>query len=215
MAERRSVVRREKSFSAKVDEASKKIRDLEPETPDDFDDIRDLEDALRIDEHALEEALRDQPALFYRVSKAYALEVSRRDAAKQALADAEAEADLAFREEARAEEQYAAERASKTKGREGGQSKIKLTEGEVRAKVQTDKNVVRARDRLTERAEIVGKLGALKDAFQQRSYALKDLAGLYIANYYTASENNAADRAVRQRDASDARARMNAMRRGE
>lgn len=161
---------------------------------EDFDDLEDLENELRIDEHALEESLRDQPHHFYRVSKALALEISRRDAAKQALADAEAEADLAFRKDAVENER-------------------KFNEGEVRATVQTDGGVVRARDRLNALAESVGKLSALKEAFQQRSYALKDLAGLYIANYYTASEHNTAERGMRDAAASSARRAMNEARR--
>lgn len=157
--------------------------------PEDYDDMRELEESLRIDEFALEEALRDQPEMFYRVSKAYALSISRRDAAKQALQDAEATADLDVRKDAQDEDR-------------------KITEGEVKATVQTDGKVMRARDALTAQNEAVGKLGALKEAFQQRSYALKDLAGLYVANYYSASDNSTASSAVRQRDADTARARM-------
>lgn len=165
--------------------------------PEDYDDMRELEAALRIDERALEEALRDQPALFYRVSSAYAMEISRRDAAKQALQDAEAEVGLQVRESARRDEQ-------------------KVTEGEVAARTQTAPRVGAARERLHELSESVGKLAALKEAFQQRSYALKDLAALYVANYYTASEDNAASRAVRQQGAADARRAMSdARRRGE
>lgn len=162
--------------------------------PEDHDDFRELEDALRIDEHALEEALRDQPSLFYRVSSAYALQISRRDAAKQALADAEASADLTVREEARENDR-------------------KINEGEIRSTVQTEPDVMKARKRFSELSEAVGKLGALKEAFQQRSYALKDLAGLYIANYYTASEHNAAGNVMRQQTADTARRVMNEARR--
>lgn len=166
----------------------------EPEAPEpeavEYDDLRELEDALRIDEHALEKALCDQPELFYCVSRAYALEISRRDAAKQALQDAEAETDLRIRDQARRDDQ-------------------KITEGEVRATIQIDGRVTQAQAHLARRNEWVAKLGALKEAFQQRSYALKDLAGLYVANYYTASDHNAASGAVRTRDAAEARARMN------
>ncbi|MDP3937714.1 MAG: hypothetical protein Q8R92_06220 [Deltaproteobacteria bacterium] len=163
----------------------------EAEAPEveDYDDFRELEDALRIDEHALERALRDQPVMFYRVANAYALEISRRDAAKQALQDVEAEADLSVRGRAQRDDQ-------------------KITEGQIRATVQTDGRVAQAQASLARRSEAVGKLAALKEAFQQRSYALKDLAGLYVANYYTASEHNAASGAVRTRDAAEARARM-------
>lgn len=154
-----------------------------------YDDFRELEDGLRIDEYALEKALRDQPVMFYRVANAYAMEISRRDAAKQALQDMEAEADLDARDQARKKDQ-------------------KITEGEIRATIQTDGRIAQAQAALARRNEEVGKLAALKEAFQQRSYALKDLAGLYVANYYTASEHNAASGAVRDRDAAEARTRM-------
>lgn len=167
------------------------------ETPnvEDYDDLRELEESLRIDEYALEAALREQPELFYRVASAYAMEISRRDAAKQALQDAESEADLGVRRDAQQEER-------------------KITEGEIRAMVQIDASVVKARARLNRLSESVGRLGSLKEAFQQRSYALKDLAGLYVANYYSASENNAASGAVRNQSAEAARRAMNEARRG-
>lgn len=181
--------------------------------PEDFDDMQELELALGIDEHALEEALRSQPETFYRVSKALALVISRRDAAKQALSDAEASADLAVRDESREEESRAARDAAKSGKDKTGASKIKLTEGEVKARVQLDPAVVDARDVFAQLSEEVGKLSALKEAFQQRSYALKDLCGLYIANYYTASEHSGASSAMKDRVASDARRSMNDQRR--
>lgn len=154
-----------------------------------FDDFRDLEGALKIDEYGLDEALSTQPEAFYRVAKSLAMEISRRDAAKQALQDAEADAELRVRDQAE-------------------DDKKKMVADEVRARVQTDAGVRAARDRLFQLAESVGKLSSLKEAFQQRSYALKDLVGLYIANYYTASENTGAAASLRDRDASEARRRM-------
>lgn len=182
----------------------------EPEDSKDFDDFRELEDALAIDEHALEEALRDQPETFYRVSKALALVISRRDAAKQALADAEAGADLDVRDESREEESRVARDTVRGKDKPTPVSKIKLTEGEVKARVQLDPAVVEARGAFARLSEEVGKLTALKEAFQQRSYALKDLCGLFIANYYTASEHTGggAASAVKERAADSARRRM-------
>lgn len=165
------------------------------ERVEDYDDFRDLESGLEINELGLDEALASQPQMFYRVGAAYAMAVSRRDAAKQALSDAEAAADGNVRRGAQEDDR-------------------KITEGEVRAGVQLDSDVVRARDRLLALSEVVGKLGALKEAYQQRSYALKDLAGLYVANYYSASDNNPGRVAVRERDAGEARVRMSAARRG-
>lgn len=184
------------------------------EDTEDFDDVQDLERSLSIDEHALEVALADQPQIFYRVSKALALDISRRDAAKQALADAEARADLAVREEARNAEAQAARAAlNRTTKDKAPAPKVKLTEGEVTARVQLDDGVLAARERFNVLNESVGKLSALKEAFQQRSYALKDLVGLYIANYYTASEHSGSSLAVKDRAAADARASMAEQRR--
>ncbi len=170
-------------------------RTEEPKAAEDYDDLRELEAALAIDQHALDEALVGQPEAFYRVSKAYAMEVSRRDAAKQALGDAEATADLIVRKEAAEDDR-------------------KITEGEVRATVQTMPEVVAARQRLHELGETAGKLAALKEAFGQRSYALKDLTGLFLANYYTASEHTSTGAALRGRAAANNRERMNDARRG-
>jgi hypothetical protein len=183
--------------------------------PEYHDDFRDLETSLAIDEHALEEALRDQPETFYKVSKALALVVSRRDAAKQALADAEATADLEIRDDAREEEVRAARESVRAKDKSAAApSKVKLTEGEVRARVMLTPGVLAARDRLTALSEEAGKLSALKEAFQQRSYALKDLTALYIANYYTATEHTSGDGTLKDRSARDARAAMHAARTG-
>lgn len=170
-------------------------RGVRPAPAEDYDDIRELESCLAIDEHALDEALRAQPETFYRVSKALALEISRRDAAKQALQDAEFKADLVVRDRAEKQEK-------------------KITEGEVRARVSQEDDVVFAREELQRLSESVGKLTSLKEAFQQRSYALKDLVGLYIANYYTASEHQSSSSAMKDRVAADARARMAEQRRG-
>lgn len=182
-------VRSGRSSSSAPPRANKPKRE-----PEEHDDFRELEEGLRIDEHALEEALRDQPEMFYRVSKALALEISRRDAAKQALQDAEFKADLRVRGQAERQEK-------------------KITEGEVRARVHGDDEVVFCREELARLAESAGKLSSLKEAFQQRSYALKDLCGLYIANYYSATENTSGSGVVRERAAADARSRMSEVRR--
>lgn len=168
----------------------KPVRAKAVEGYEDYDDIRELETALAINEYALNEERAKNPELFYRVAKAYALTMSRRDAAKQALADAEARADLAFREEAQG-------------------ANRKITEGEVRATVLTSPSVDSARRLLARLNEEVGQLGALKEAYEDRSYALKDLINLYVANYYGAMEPSAA----RAQNADEARRKMSEARR--
>lgn len=171
--------------------ARKKLPD--PADRGSSDDMRELEDALKIDEYALNDALSKQPELFYRVGKILTVIISRRDAAKQALQDEEARADLRTRDQAACQDR-------------------KITEGEVRAIVQIDDRVSEARDVLSSLGEEVGKLSVLKEAFMQRSYALKDLVALYQANYYSASTENAGG-GVRDRAAQQGRQAMSEVRR--
>jgi len=158
-----------------------------------IDDILELEGALGIDEFELNVELAKHAELFYRVSKALALTISQRDAAKQALQDLEARVELDVREAA-------------------AQDDRKINNDEVRAMVVVDPQVRKARGALAYLSESVGALGALKEAFQQRSYALKDLSELYVANYYGASPENAGRR-VSNRAGAEARKAMAEVRR--
>src|SRR4249920_533176 len=85
-------------------------------------ELAELGDMLIIDEHALEEAARDQPEAFYRVSKKLAVLISQRDEAKQALATVEAEVDLEVRREALDNDE-------------------KVTEAEVKARLRVDRRI--------------------------------------------------------------------------
>jgi hypothetical protein len=151
-----------------------------------------LESKLAIDEHALDEACVQQPDLFYRAAKSYALCVSQRDAAKQALSEVEARADSQIRHD-------------------GEVAGDKLKEREVESMVLLDRDVMAAKRVLAELNERVGILGALKEAYSQRGYVIKELAGLWVAGYYSETSASAsnqdiqtmrADRARRGRDSS-------------
>lgn len=124
-------------------------------------DLSGLEAGLRIRKDALDEGLLQQPDLFYRVSKELTLATSRRDAAKQGVADAEANVELSLH-----------------------RSKDKYTVGEIKAHVSVAPSVKAARKMLADLQFEVNSLNALKEAFSQRSYALKELVALFIANYY-------------------------------
>lgn len=132
---------------------------------DDLRDLDELEKGLKIDEHALDEALQQQPDLFYRVSKTLAMLTSRRDAMKQEKETVEAQADLTIR-------------------RKHARDKDKATEGSIRAEIRLDREVIEVGNELLELANLVAQFAALKEAFQQRSYVLKDLVNLYTANYF-------------------------------
>jgi hypothetical protein len=168
---------------------------LRPKKARNLETIEDLETGLQIDEYALDEALVAQPEYFYRVSKKLALTVSQRDAAKQGLAEEEARCDGQFREDAARE-------------------KEKLTETEVKNLIRLDKEVIKQQEQLNRLNREVGLLTALKEAYQQRSYVLKDLTSLHIANYYTNTDGAPSGRAaLRDHTAQVAKAGMNRMRR--
>jgi hypothetical protein len=135
----------------------------------------ELEKGLKIDENALEEVLQQQADLFYRVAKELALRISLRDQAKQELAEIEAEADIDLRKDARVNEE-------------------KITEKEIEAKKKLDTKVQRASDRFLKLTLQVGQWGALKDAYIQRSYVLKDMVALYLRSYYADSSIGSAQR---------------------
>lgn len=127
--------------------------------------FQELEASLVIDENALDEALATQADCFYRVAKQVALQTSRRDAAKQALAEAEARADAKIRHDAEVADE-------------------KITDKNVEKQRQLTKEVVAATNLLHSLNKSVGLWIALKESFQQRNYALKSMADLYVAGYF-------------------------------
>ncbi len=127
--------------------------------------IADLEKGLLIDEHALEQALMEQPSIFYKVSSMLADAISERDAAKQDKETLEARVDGKIRQVAEL----------------GGE---KVTEKLIEGRKILHKDVIDLSKELLELNKSVGQLSALKESFQQRSYVLNKLTDLYIANYY-------------------------------
>jgi hypothetical protein len=151
--------------------------------------VEQLEDGLLIDEHDLDTALVRQPDLFYRVSKQLVSLISRRDAAKQDLAEEEARCDGQFRKDAVTENE-------------------KVTEAEVKALIKLDREVKKKTQLVNDLVRQVGEFTALKDAFGHRSDALKGLVKLFCANYYetsSAGEDASAHRQLKDHDADRAR----------
>lgn len=140
--------------------------------------IDSLEGALSINENELDEACAAQPECFYRVAKEYAVAVSKRDLAKQCLAEISAEVDTQLRHE-----------AEKTKER--------ITEEQIKSRKALDDDVVEAQRILLELNTKVGEWSALKEAFEQRSYALKDMVSLWLGNYYGDRPTQQAGRQLR------------------
>lgn len=152
--------------------------------------VAELEQLLRIDEHKLEVCCRDQPVLFYQVSTALTRAQSVRDQATQDLKDVEARADA----EIRAEQIPEGEK--------------KPTETAIGGRVRMHSSVIRAREALREASDAYGSLSALKEAFGQRSYMLRELVALWLANYYGEIEASGSSGEMTRQRGADAKDRQ-------
>lgn len=128
--------------------------------------IEEFKKKLSIDEHGLEFALRDHPNFVYDVGMELALAISHRDEAKQSLEEIEASVDAEIREEA-------AEQGEK------------ITEKEVESHKKVHDRVKKANQTYLNSKLNASQWSVLKEAFDQRSYALSKLVDLYLANYYS------------------------------
>lgn len=126
--------------------------------------IEEFKGYLKIDKSALDDEIIQQPQLFFEVSEAYVEAVAVRDSKKEELAQIDAELDAKYRN-----------------------SLEKATEGTIKAKIQTDKKHGTAFTAYINAKELADSLLALKEAFQQRGYMLRDLVSLHTANYYETS----------------------------
>lgn len=128
--------------------------------------LAELETELRIDRNDLESALEMQPDSFFRVAVQATLTSSRRDAAKQRLAELEADKDATLRHDARVADD-------------------KVTEKEIESEKRRDPGIKEMQRELLRLNAKLGLISALKDAFIQRSYVLKDLCLLQINGLYS------------------------------
>lgn len=127
---------------------------------------------LTIDKNGLDDEWISQPGIVQAIGERLALEISRRDEAKDELADVMSEVDGEVRL-AHAEDEK------------------KPTETAIKNEVAQDKFVKKAKATLRTLELNVGRLGALKDSFHQRRYALQDLVSLYLGGYYTSNSGAA------------------------
>lgn len=127
-------------------------------------DLEEFRSYLQIDRNALDTAVMRQPVLLDAVSEAYVEAAAERDALKEELATIDARLDLNIRA--------------------GSTSANKVTEPFIKAKIQVDPKHQQAFAVWLEAKEYADKLGALKDAFRDRSYMLRELGNLYVSNYF-------------------------------
>src|ERR1035437_8985262 len=126
----------------------------------------DYKRALKIDKDALDEALMRQPQLFDDVAQEHAEAISERDALKEAVDVAKARAELSVR----------------LKLEKLGE---KVTEPLVKTRTELHPDYRQAVKDYLQAKKASDILQAHKEAFQQRSYVLKDLAALYVAGYFS------------------------------
>lgn len=137
---------------------------------DQFNLMEEYEQGLRIDKNSLDEEWLAQPELFYRVSKQHARFLSDKESLKVDIEILEAQLYSSIRQQME---------------EEVGDSKQRITEAAIKSKVAATpemQRLVRAHMQASERA---ASMLALKESYQQRSYALKDLVNLYTSNYFT------------------------------
>lgn len=127
--------------------------------------LSDLQQQLAIDKATLDDEVIRQPVLFYNISEQLTDAIAERDAAKEELNSIDAELDGTWR-------------------RKLSKADSKVTEKMVANCVQTSAEHEKAFDMWLTAKTKADKLLALKEAFQQRSYMLRDLVSLYSANYY-------------------------------
>jgi hypothetical protein len=127
--------------------------------------ISDLQEQLAIDKSVLDDEVIRQPVLFYSVSEMLTDALAEKDGAKEDLAVVDA--DVAFKIR---------------KGLSKGTARV--TDKVVESHVLTSPEHEKAFTAYLNAKTRADKLTALKDAFQQRSYMLRDLVSLYSANYF-------------------------------
>jgi len=132
--------------------------------------IKELHKALRIDPNNLDEMMMEHPMLFWSVSEQYVLAASIRDEAKENISITDAKMNSKVR---------------KAIEKEGEKVTEKLVEARINIDPSHIKSVQDHRD-AKEKAEL---WFALKESYQSRGYMLREMASLYVSNYYSAESS--------------------------
>jgi hypothetical protein len=146
---------------------------------------RSLEDGLRIDRDDLDSSLTEQPDQYYKVALAYTNAAALRDAAKLDLEQIEANLDVTLRAQA-------------------AQAQEKTTEASIKQEMRLDPRWQTAKKHHLDLSLDADRLGALKEAFQQRSFMLRELVALTISEIGSRAGAAGAYEATNARQAQEA-----------
>ena len=128
--------------------------------------LEELKEQLAIDKSVLDDEVIRQPVLFYAVSELLTSALAERDGAKEHMNSVDAELSAKWR----------AQLTTTNQGR--------VTDTMVASQVQVDTKHKKAVEEYLDLKAYADQVEALKSAFQQRSYMLRDLVSLYTANYF-------------------------------
>lgn len=124
-------------------------------------DLEALRQQLQIDRDDLDTCLVEQPDLYYHVAEAYVLAVAKRDEAKLDLEQVTAELGEVMRNAAAVKEE-------------------KLTEAAITRKLSDSPRLQEKERALLSLRVEADKWQALKEAFQQRSFMMRELVAMFI-----------------------------------
>lgn len=127
--------------------------------------LKNLRAALAIDKHNLDDMVMQQPMLYMDVSEEASKAINVRDSDKVTLKELEASESVRITSELTA-------------------CAKKPTAAQVTASVTTSEVVKVAKDRLQKSTQEARLWEDLKEAYIQRSHALKELANLAVSGYY-------------------------------
>lgn len=142
---------------------------------DNRDLIKALQKGLGIDKNNLDEEFTRAPEMFHRVADLYSRAQLDHASVKVDIENAESDLYILFRKKAQEEMESIAA---------AGEKPEKVTDTAINRKVNASKKVRALQKALMEASERVSRLGALKESYQQRGYALNNLTTLYTSNYW-------------------------------
>ncbi len=129
-------------------------------------DLEQLQAKLRIDKHALDDEVEQQPELFGEVAEAAVMAKSQVESLEEQVKLLEASIDNNAREQARIDEE-------------------KITENEIKSMIARSDARNKMVIKLLNARHQYRQLEALTVSFRHRSYALRDMVDLYLASYYS------------------------------
>lgn len=130
-------------------------------TPKKPSPLEALQAQLKIDPDALDAALVEQPDLYYYVAENYVNAVARRDAVKLSIEQVTAELGEQMRKAAAAKDE-------------------KLTEAAITRKLADTPRLQEMEEQYLSLRLEADKWQALKDAYQQRSFMLRELVAIFV-----------------------------------